>query len=69
MCIFCDLDKEDGSRTSAINYAEDIIDTCNKIADGYKGILSRNIKPHTDKMKYIIQNERHLIRLIIDDIL
>ena len=70
MCIFCDLNKtEDNRNLSARNYAQDIIDTCNSIAGGYKAVLSGHIKPHTDRMADVVRDERHLIRLIIDDVL
>ena len=69
MCILCDLTKTDGTKQSAINYAEDIIDTCNKISGGYKSVLSGYIKPHTEEMDRLVQNEKHLVRLVIEDIL
>lgn len=69
MCIYCDLFKGGKEAGMARFSAQDIIDTCQEIAGGYKAVLSGHIKPHSDEMTRLVQKERHLVRNIIQDIL
>ena len=71
MCILCDLEtaksKEDRERARC--HVIDIIKTCERIAGNYRSILMGNLKPHSEEMKKAMFYERHLVRLLINDLL
>ena len=73
MCLLCDLYnrnlKGDEARDRAISYVNDIINSCENLSLVYRKILTGQIKPHTDEMSKVCQQEKHLVRLLIEDAL
>ncbi len=73
MCLLCDLYdrnlKGDEARDRAVSYVNDIINSCESLSIAYRKVLTGAIKPHTDDMSKVCQQEKHLVRLLIDDVL
>jgi hypothetical protein len=69
MCIWCDLNKQDEDGERARTLIEDIHKTCETVTFLYRQLKRGNIKPHTKEMDKLVLSERHLIRLLIMDVL
>lgn len=70
MCELCNLTSiYEPERKKAIDEVEHIMAMCDQVKGYYSEILHGSRKPHTNDMKSVELAEKHLIRLLIDDVL
>lgn len=70
MCIYCDLKSNDPiERENAKHHVDNIIEACDQVSLDFKMIRGGSINPHTKDMELVTLREKHLIKLLLPDVL